>query len=179
MDDIGKTYNHCLAYVILFQKKKTMIYQYLEELIFEFQTELTPIINMVVHDIKNIKKWKIYAKSRDSFITKFTNNLFNETRFSALDSSDLRYSKKMNIYILKKFNTEFVNILNRYLNCIKFLDNIYLDLKINMLNHYTIKGNLIQDNQIIYDNVIKEKSILINHEIDDHDKLPPKKRYRK
>lgn len=167
-------YNKCLAYIILYQNKKTSFKLYLEELIQYFEDELSVIINHIIHHLNDEDQWNYYVSLRNQFIIRFKITILSRCKMNPLDPSPIAYMKRMNNHIIHKFLNETSLQLKKYIRCIIFIDQMYDDFQHDI--HYQIQGNLVQGKEIIYSNVVKLNPI---EELDDINHLPPKKRYRK
>lgn len=168
-------YNNCLQYIIIYQKKLNVLDKYLDQLIDYFNNELTNIINICIHDISNLNNRLIYIQYRNIYVKEFIKKIYLNYKYNINDSKLVKNNKYINSHIL--FNLYYNKIiqLKNYNDCIIFVDKI-LNIFDNLPHRkYIVKGNLIENNEIIYSNVCEE--IIIDD--DDISRLPPKKRYRK
>lgn len=168
MENPIKLYNHCLDYIMLFQQKKDFLAEKINNVLYHFENYLTLAINDCIHDMNNYHKKRQYILQRNYFITYFKHNIHNTTSYIHSNSSDEHFSNYMNYHIIKQYFRSSVEKIKNILKGIVFVDNV-----LNIFNvsdtKYIVIDNIIINGEFIYDNVIE----------DDHDRLPPKKRYRK
>lgn len=165
-------YHICLNYIFIYQKKVKILDKYLDNIINYFKNSLINIINMFINDISNVNNKLLYMKYRNIYVNKFINKIYLNYNYNTNDTISIKNNKYLNSYILFNLHYDKIDQIKKYNDCIIFLDKL-----INTLpsTNYIIKGNLIQNNEIIYSNVCE---VVIVDE-DDISRLPPKKRYRK
>ncbi len=169
-------YNHCLQYILLYQNKKSFLGKCLEKIIQLFNIQITEIVNICIHDIDNLYSKEFYIHYRTQYVNKIK-FLLHICKYKHTDSPVNHSNKYIHNSIIQRFYSQEMHQITKFNQCILFVDKV-----LNINNHfpkikYVIKGNLIENNEIIYSNVVVDNHTIPNE--DDISRLPPKKRYRK
>ncbi len=172
-------YNYCLNYMLSYQRKKLLIYNYLEKLSYMFNHQLCQIINICIHNINNLEYKQIYIHHRNEYL-KYIVFLVFMCKYKENDTPLIKSNKYIHNSIINRFYSDKISLIKKFNDCILFVDKV-----LNIFNHspnikYIIKGDLIEPNQYInYSNVCEVIEVKDELSDDDINRLPPKKRYRK
>lgn len=161
-------YKHCLDYITIIQYNSNLLLKHLDHLIFHYEHYLTLAINDSIHDINDPIKLRKYKMQRNYFITQFKINISHTHIKPSPNSSNEDWNKFINYHILKYCYRNQIEIIKNILKCILFVDKVLNIFNVSDIK-YIVKGDLIINGEIIYNNVIE----------DDTCHLPPKKRTRK